>query len=150
VKSQDGSRNDSAQRRLWYADGLRFACQPDCGKCCTRHGTYDYVYLEDDDVERLAAHFDMPVGKFRARWTKKDDGHTILKMDGPACPFLDGARCTVYEARPGQCGSFPFWPENLESRANWDDLASFCPGVGQGDFVPLETIREHLRDRSSS
>jgi hypothetical protein len=150
VNSEDGSPNGSVKRPSWYADGLRFACQPDCGKCCTRHGTYDYVYLERADVARLAAHFQMSVRTFRARWTQKDDGHTILKMDGPACPFLDGTRCTVYEARPSQCGSFPFWPENLLSRASWDELSGFCPGVGRGDFVPLEVILEHLRERTSS
>jgi Fe-S-cluster containining protein len=150
VKSQDGSREAPIKRSAWYAEGVRFACQPDCGKCCTRHGEYDYVYLERDDVARLADHLNMPMGAFRARWTKQDDGHTILKMDGPACPFLDGARCSVYEARPGQCSSFPFWPENLKSRERWDELATFCPGVGQGDFVPLHTIRAQLRGRVSS
>jgi len=150
VNPKDGTPGDSATRRAWYAEGLRFACQPDCGKCCTRHGEYDYVYLEIEDVARLASHFDMPVGEFRALWTKKDDGHTVLKMDGPACPFLDGARCTVYEARPGQCGSFPFWPENLKNRAGWDELGSFCPGVGKGDFVPLDVILAQLRGRPTS
>jgi len=140
VNPKEGSRNESAGRVPWYAEGVRFACQPDCGKCCTRHGEYDYVYLEREDVARLAAHFELPVKVFRERWTKKDDGHVVLRMDGPACPFLDGSRCTVYTARPRQCGSFPFWPENLKDRASWDELATFCPGVGQGDFIPLETI----------
>ena len=150
MKVRDGSPETSAKRRPWYAEGLRFACQPGCGKCCTRHDTYGYVYLERDDVERLASHFDVTVDEFRARWTKKDDGYTVLKMDGPACPFLEGARCAVYQARPGQCGSFPFWPENLKTRAAWDELGSFCPGIGQGDFVPLHVIREQLRGRPSS
>jgi len=137
----------SAARRAWYAEGLRFECQPDCGKCCTRHGEYDYVYLTRDDVVRLAAHFELTVAKFKARWTRKDDGHTILKMDEPACPFLDGTRCTVYRARPAQCSTFPFWPENLKSRAGWDELGTFCPGVGKGDFVPIDVIRKNLRGR---
>jgi Fe-S-cluster containining protein len=139
-----------AKRAPWYAEGLRFACQPDCGKCCTRHGEYDYVYLEKDDVHRLAAHFEMTVRAFRAKWTKKDGGHTILRMDGPDCPFLDGTRCTVYGARPAQCGTFPFWPENVKTQASWNELATFCPGVGQGDFIPLHVIREQLRGRPSS
>lgn len=141
------SPDPSASRRPWYAGGVRFACRPDCGKCCTRHGEYDYVYLEGDDVARLAAHFEMPVRKFRARWTRKDDGHTILKMDGPACPFLDGTRCTVYGARPAQCSTFPFWPENLKTAAAWDALREFCPGVGEGALVPLHVLREQLRSR---
>lgn len=134
----------------WYRDGVRFACQPDCGKCCTRHGEYDYVYLETDDVSRLAAHFDLPVGEFRARFTRQDDGHTVLTMDGPACPFLAGSRCSVYEARPSQCGTFPFWPENLKTRAGWNDLATFCPGVGKGELIPLQVIRDNLSGRKSS
>jgi len=139
------SSGTSTARRAWYADGVRFSCQPDCGKCCTRHGDYDYVYLDGGDVTRLAAHFDMPVAQFRKRWTRKDDGHTILKMDGPACPFLDGTRCGVYGARPTQCGTFPFWPENLKSAKTWDELADFCPGVGQGELIPLHVIRDQLR-----
>lgn len=146
----DGSRDPKSGRQAWYAEGVRFTCQPDCGKCCTRHGEYDYVYLEREDVHRLASHLKLAVSTFRARWTQKDEGHTVLKMDGPACPFLDGARCTVYEARPAQCGSFPFWPENMKSRENWDELATFCPGVGQGDFVPLDTIRAQLRRCTSA
>jgi Fe-S-cluster containining protein len=150
VDPTEGSRNASPRRPVWYAEGLRFACQPDCGKCCTRHGEYDYVYLDRDDVRRLAAHLKMTMPEFREEWTRQDEGHTILKMDGPACPFLNGSRCAVYEARPRQCGTFPFWPENVKSRRDWDELGTFCPGIGQGDFVPLPTIRGHLRGRSSS
>jgi hypothetical protein len=65
VNSRDASPERNAKRRPWYAEGLRFACQPDCGKCCTRHGTYGYVYLEPDDVSRLAAHFDLSIEAFR-------------------------------------------------------------------------------------
>ena len=131
--------------RVWYADGLRFTCRPDCGRCCTRHGDYDYVYLERDDVRALASHFEMSATEFRRRHTRKDEGHTVLRMDGPQCPFLEGSRCTVYEARPRQCRTFPFWPENLKTRRRWESLATFCPGIGQGKRVPLLTIREQLR-----
>lgn len=136
------------RRAPWYAEGLAFTCRPDCGRCCTRHDEYDYVYLGRADVARLAAHFELTIAEFKARHTKKDDGHVVLRMDGPACPYLDGSRCSVYAARPEQCRTFPFWPENLRSRSGWEALASFCPGVGVGDRVPLYTIREQLRSRT--
>ena len=141
------SETTPSARRPWYAAGLRFACRPDCGRCCTRHGEYGYVYLDRGDVRRLAAHFELDVKAFRSRFTKRDDGHTVLTMDGPACPFLDGSRCTVYGARPSQCRTFPFWPENLRTPARWEELATFCPGIGEGEIVPLHVIREELRSR---
>ena len=150
MSASDDTTGSRSARHPWYAEGVRFTCRPDCGKCCTRHGDYDYVYLEPSDVRRLAAHFELPVPEFRARYTKKDDGHTVLRMDGPACPFLEGSRCSVYGARPAQCGTFPFWPENMKSRAAWDELAGFCPGVGEGELVALHVIREQLRSRPSS
>jgi len=150
MDARDGTARPKAPRRPWYAEGLRFECRPDCGRCCTRHDDYAYVYLERDDVARLAAHFEMTPPEFAARWTSKDDGHTILRMDEAACPFLDGTRCTVYGARPSQCASFPFWPDNLRTRARWEALGSFCPGIGAGTTVPLHVIRDRVAGKRES
>ena len=39
-------------------------------------------------------------------------------------PFTN--RCLVYEVRPSQCRSFPFWDAYRE---NYQVLLEFCPGV---------------------
>ncbi|MBZ5639289.1 MAG: YkgJ family cysteine cluster protein [Acidobacteriia bacterium] len=131
----------STARNPWYAEGLRFACLPDCGKCCTRHGEYDFVYLDPDDVVRLAAHLHLDGESFLEKHAAEDDGYVILRMDGPSCPFLRGTACSVYEARPTQCRTFPFWRENVRSRTAWERLRDFCPGIGEGDLHGVATIR---------
>jgi Fe-S-cluster containining protein len=128
----------------WYRDGLRFECRPDCGVCCTNHEDYAYVYLADGDLERMAELLQMTPEAFEEQYTTSDDGWTVLRMDEPDCPFLEQGRCRVYEARPTQCRTFPFWPENLSSAVRWRRLRRFCPGVDSGDLHPLRVIRSHL------
>jgi Fe-S-cluster containining protein len=128
---------------------LCFECVPDCGACCTNHGEFAYVYLEGDDLARLAAFCKVDPATFRERYTALDDGEVVLRMDEPACPFLDGTRCGVYPVRPTQCRTFPFWEENLHSPEAWQDLASFCPGIGRGERHPLRVIRTQLAERAA-
>jgi Fe-S-cluster containining protein len=42
--------------------------------------------------------------------------------------------------KPVQCRAFPFWPELVSNRAAWKEAASYCPGIGGGAVVPLETV----------
>jgi Fe-S-cluster containining protein len=74
----------------------------------------------------------------------------VLNMDSPDCPFLRGTLCRVYPVRPTQCRTFPFWAENLASRASWSGLCEFCPGVGAGPRHDLPSIRRHLRERGET
>ncbi len=53
----------------------------------------------------------------------------------------------LYGNRPLQCRSYPFWPEYLESRHNWDALQSSCPGVNRGPLHSYEEIEKWLRLR---
>jgi len=131
----------------WYADGLRFECQEDCGACCTNHEDYAYVYLMGDDVDRLVAHLGIGEETFIAVYTELDDCHLVLRMDSPDCPFLDGTRCSVYDARPTQCRTFPFWHETLTSPKVWKRLERFCPGIDRGPKHRLLTIQTRLAER---
>ncbi len=149
----DDTRTGASARpsRRWYAPGLAFACLPGCGACCTRHGDYDYVYLDPDDVTALATHLGLTRDEFRSRHVATEDGYELLRMDGPDCPFLSGSRCTVYAARPTQCRTFPCWTENLRTRAAWERLRSFCPGIGAGEVLSAEEIGRALeREERSS
>ncbi|HEY6011547.1 MAG TPA: YkgJ family cysteine cluster protein [Nitrospirota bacterium] len=134
--------------KRFYQEGIRFECQGD-GKCCVTRGAYGYVYLSFNDRRRLAAHLGISCTEFTSRYTKKIDGLYELQYTGKDCPFLKQGRCDVYEARPGQCRTWPFWPENMDS-AVWErEVASWCPGVGRGRLYTSDEIEDILRNKKS-
>jgi len=46
---------------------------------------------------------------------------SVKGQDGAeACIFLqDDKTCSIYEARPVQCRTYPFWPRIMKSREAW-------------------------------
>ncbi len=126
-------------RKPFYDSGLRFECQM-CGNCCRVHGEFAYVYLRESDVLAMAAHLELDRAVFLERYCQQEDGWTIVRMDDPACPFLDERnRCRVYPVRPKQCATWPFWQENLTKKAWEGPVRDCCPGIGRG---PLHSKAE--------
>lgn len=130
----------------WYDKGLRFECTR-CGNCCRNHGDYAYVYLAPTDVSAIALHLGMPEREFLATYCQSEDGWVSLRMDQPACPFLQADNtCGIYPVRPKQCATWPFWKENL-ARAVWEGpVAQDCPGIGKGKRVPRAEIERIARE----
>jgi len=129
----------------WYREGLRFSCLA-CGACCT--GGPGYVWVSDEEIERIAAFLGLERAVFRRRYLVLGyRGYSLREKAGYDCVFLDGGRCTIYPVRPRQCRSFPFWPETLRSRADWERFARDCPGMNHGRLYSLEEIREVLEGR---
>ena len=134
----------------WYAKGLRFSCSQ-CGNCCT--GAPGIVAFSPEEGEAMAKRLDMSVGDFHRRFARKVNGAWSLPERktsfGYDCVFLDRestpgvAGCRLYEDRPKQCRTWPFWPENLESPQAWEEAKANtpCPGMGRGTLVPIESIR---------
>ena len=132
----------------FYAKGLRFQCTG-CGECCrARHGKPSWVYVTIEERRRLAAHFKLRTGAFTRRYCARTNGFWHLRHPTQNCLFLDGARCTVYAARPGQCRTYPFWNEHMTAEA-WSQVARECEGVGRGRVWTLEEIEQRLKDERS-
>lgn len=127
-------------KESFWEKGIRFECQG-TGRCCLSRGAYGYVYLTLDDRRRLARHLGTRTAAFTRRHCATTDGYVHLKHPEKDCQFLDGKRCGVYEARPAQCRTWPFWPENLNARTWKKEVASFCPGVGKGRLHSADEIR---------
>lgn len=116
----------------WFQDGLRFQCTG-CGKCCT--GTPGYVFLSHSDVERLKERFQCETEDFLQRFTRYVDGQYAL-LDRPGsydCIFLKDNKCTVYENRPTQCRTFPWWIHNLRGPEDWEEAGKRCEGINHAD-----------------
>jgi hypothetical protein len=51
----------------------------------------------------------------------------------PLPPALRGRRrCSVYDARPTQCRTYPFWRESMLTPLDWEAEAARCEGVAAG------------------
>ncbi len=133
-------------KNKFIKQGIRFECQGE-GKCCVSRGNYGYVYLSFSDRKRLAAFLKMTTAEFSAKYTEKEDGMVQLKYRDKDCPFLENNRCRVYDARPWQCRTWPFWPENMDSDIWKREIAPYCPGVGKGRLYSAEEIENILKKK---
>jgi Fe-S-cluster containining protein len=131
----------------WYKDGLKFACT-ECGKCCT--GEPGYVWISQEEIEDMAEALNISVKEFVQMYTREVDGELSLKEFPKTydCIFLRDGKCMVYKARPTQCRTFPFWPENVESKEAWEDCAKRCEGVNHehAPVIPLSVIEKTLKE----
>lgn len=119
---------------------FRFTCQSGCTACCTQDGE---VYLSTNDVARMARHLQMTLREFRQQYCERD-GEGDWRLTTPAgrnCHFLLEGGCSIHAAKPVQCLTFPFWPENVRSRKAWNNLRRYCPGIGIGNVLPVEEVR---------
>jgi len=136
--------------RPWWRGGVRFGCTG-CGACCVSHGPYTVVAVSREDRGRLAAHLGLGLQAFtRSHCARVGDGLALRDPPGSgACVFLqrETGRCAVYQARPAQCRTYPFWPELMARRTWTRDVAPFCPGVGQGGVIQGAEIEAILGRR---
>jgi Fe-S-cluster containining protein len=132
----------------WYADGLDFTCSQ-CGNCCT--GAPGYVYLNREEIRRLAEHLNLTPQQTIDQYCRKVGSRISLKekrgRGGYDCIFLEEIQatrrpegadhditytkriCSIYNVRPLQCRTWPFWDGNLASKENWNAAAQRCPGM---------------------
>jgi Fe-S-cluster containining protein len=131
------SRRES--KAPWYREGLAFSCTR-CGACCT--GAPGFVWVSPDEIERLAEFRGETVDEFAARFVRQVHGrYSLIEKPGGDCIFWDKqAGCTVYPARPVQCQTWPFWPENVQTPEDWDHTREVCPGSGRGRLYTVDEI----------
>ena len=127
------------QRGCKKRKDLPFACT-ECGKCCQTTGD---VYMSADEVTQASKLLGLPseqdfVQTYASHTLVADDGHEnhgeqnnrwirVREKDLPdtssCCIFLDPVtkHCGIYQARPTQCRTYPFWPPILASLESWNE-----------------------------
>ena len=128
----------------WYHEGLAFQCTG-CGDCCT--GEPGYVWVAQPEIDALAATLGIDVALFEERYVRRlGQRRSLVERRNGDCVFFDNVtrQCKVYQARPRQCRTFPFWQSNLRSEAVWRQVCGLCPGMGHGRVVPLVQIDAKL------
>ncbi len=119
----------------WYSGGLEFTCTQ-CGNCCT--GEPGFTWVSDVEIGRLAQRLGLDEAAFRRRYTREawrrgeKRAALVDKPDHDCVFFRRGVGCTVYEDRPKQCRTWPFWRSVVAQREDWEDAARSCPGMGRG------------------
>ncbi len=106
------------------------ACNSCEGRCCT--GESGYIYVNKSEIEGIAKLLDMEVVDFAKEYLfKKGYKYSIKERkfhESYECVFYNRETngCTIYDARPVQCKTFPFW-DYYKTRV--DELKQECPGI---------------------
>jgi len=132
----------------WFEDGLCFSCTQ-CGNCCT--GPTGAVWFTEHEAIAMASKLEITPDQFYQRYARKIGARWSLterpfegKYD---CVFLDRStetiKCSLYNARPSQCRTWPFWSELLKSKKSWElaKKQTPCPGMDTGKLIPASEIR---------
>ena len=102
----------------WYHEGLKFTCTQ-CGDCCT--GAPGFVWVNQAEIDAMAAKLGLETDEFERRFVRKVGiRRSLTEYPDGDCILLDPQtrKCSVYEARPRQCRTWPFWDSNLRTEAD--------------------------------
>lgn len=121
---------------LIIKEGFDFAfdpkgCESCKGNCCI--GESGYIWISTNEIQILALQLNLSVEELKNRYLNKIGyKYSIkeVKLDSNnfACCFfnLEEKKCSIYEARPSQCRTFPFWDYFKENK---EEVYKECPAI---------------------
>lgn len=137
------------QNRPFYREGLRFECVR-CSNCCRFEP--GYVFLSANDVQRLEEGLGLSRQELFRTYCRDVDISgfpriSLKEKENFDCIFWEEGGCAVYEYRPLQCRSYPFWAAYLQSPSSWERVKASCPGAGRGRLYTEKEIDSWVRAR---
>ena len=117
-------------------EGFDFAfdatgCDTCAGNCCI--GESGYIWINAQEIKNLALHLNLSIDEVKFRYLNKIGyKYSIKEVELPnnsfACCFFDleKRKCSIYDYRPTQCRTFPFW-EYFKN--NEKEVYKECPAI---------------------
>ena len=117
-------------------DGYNFAfdskaCESCAGYCCI--GESGYIWISKNEIEALAKYLNIDSEILKEKYLfkvgyKYSIKEVTLDENSFACCFfnLERKQCMIYEVRPAQCRTFPFWDY---FKINENEVYKECPGI---------------------
>jgi len=133
---------------FYYKTELRFKCTG-CGRCCFGNPRDHFIELLEGEAERIQQYLDISPSQFKRRFQTEVKGvgaGVKLTRQGQCSLLNEKMQCSIYEVRPRQCQTYPYWSEIFYSEQAWHDEAKRCEGIGCGDVIPIETITNNLEN----
>lgn len=129
----------------WYSGGLSFECIG-CGRCCCGP-EQGYIWANADELKFIADYLKIDINNLKSEYTKKIGFRRSLieqKITNDCIFLKDRKSCSIYQVRPNQCRTWPFWNSNLQNPQCWNQAAIRCPGINRGrrfSFDEIEALR---------
>lgn len=103
------------------------------------------MWVDPRERAAIAERLGVPLSEFEREYCRRVLSRVSLReRSNGDCFLLSEGRCRVYEVRPRQCRTYPFWKEILSSPQTWESAAQECPGINTGRLHALEEITEFL------
>ncbi len=107
------------------------ACASCGGRCCI--GESGYIWVNYPEIEAISKYLNLSVENFAKEYLIRAKNRYSLKEFkvkelGYSCIFFDTDKrlCKIYDVRPKQCRTFPFWGVFKDDTT---ELIKECPGV---------------------
>jgi len=101
------------------------------GNCCI--GESGYIWITKNECIKLAELLDISLEELGEKYLfkvgyKYSLKEKLISKNNYACVFFDliKKKCSIYEARPSQCRTFPFWEYFLKNK---EEVKKECPAI---------------------
>ncbi|ELR68161.1 hypothetical protein C900_00689 [Fulvivirga imtechensis AK7] len=136
LKQKNPERIDEIVHRLNEEVSSRIDCTK-CGNCCATL----QICVTHHDLERIAGRAGAKVEQIKEDYTETDEFNDLVFKHVP-CSFLKEKKCSIYEARPDNCRSFPHLHKPGFTSRLWGVVGNYsvCPIV----FNVFERLKKEL------